>query len=89
MRSRYRRMTEFIGYLAALLATVAFVPQVTKTLRSRRTDDISLGMYALFCSGILLWLIYGFLMWSGPLIASNLATLILAGTVLVLKLKAG
>jgi len=86
---RWWRMTDLLGYTAAILATVAFVPQVTKTVRSRKTDDISVGMYILFCSGVALWLVYGLLVASGPLILSSFATLMLAGTVLVIKLKAG
>jgi MtN3 and saliva related transmembrane protein len=78
-----------VGYAAGCFATVAFVPQVVKTLKHRSTRDISLGMYALFCTGVGLWLIYGLLIASGPVIISNFVTLALAGTVLVLKLKHG
>ncbi|MBM5789081.1 MAG: hypothetical protein FJ071_04680, partial [Cyanobacteria bacterium M_DeepCast_200m_mx_001] len=44
-----------IGYTAATLTTVSFVPQALKTLRSGDTRGISLRMYLLFCSGIVLW----------------------------------
>ncbi len=79
-------MRESIGYLAGILSTLAFLPQVLKTLRDRSAKDISLGMYVLFCSGVTLWLLYALLISSWPLLISNLVTLILAGTVLVLKL---
>ena len=82
-------MSEIIGYLAGFLATVAFLPQVTKTVRDRSVKDISLGMYVLFCAGVSLWLLYGFLISSWPVIISNFVTLILSGTVLVLKIKHG
>lgn len=78
---------ETIGYLAGSLATIAFVPQILKTLKDGSTKDVSLGMYLLFCSGVALWLVYGFLISSWPVIVSNLVTLILSGTVLALKLK--
>ena len=78
-----------IGYMAGLLATVAFVPQVTKTMRERIAKDISLGMYVLFCVGVTLWLVYGFLIYSWPVIISNLASLILSATILALKIKHG
>ena len=82
-------MKDFVGYLAGILATLAFIPQVVKTLRSGRTGDISLGMYVMFCSGVGLWVVYGLLLSSGPLVISNLVTLTLAGTVLLMKLRIG
>ncbi|OUW28830.1 MAG: glutathione synthetase, partial [Cyanobacteria bacterium TMED177] len=50
---------ELVGYLAASLTTVSFFPQAVKTLRSGDTRSISLGMYALFTSGVALWALYG------------------------------
>ena len=82
-------MSEVIGYLAGFLATVAFLPQVAKTVRDRSVKDISLGMYVLFCAGVGLWLLYGLMISSWPIIISNLVTLVLSGTVLVLKIKHG
>ena len=80
-------MHDWVGYLAGTLATAAFLPQVIKTIRSGKTDDISLGMYLMFCSGVLLWIMYGLLLGALPIIISNAVTLALAGTVLFLKLK--
>jgi MtN3 and saliva related transmembrane protein len=82
-------LDDVVGYAAGVLATVAFVPQVAKTFRERRTHDISLEMYALFCAGVGLWLVYGLLIASWPVIVSNFVTLVLAGAVLVLKLRHG
>jgi len=82
-------ITQAIGYLAGLLATIAFLPQLAKTLREKSTKDVSLGMYVLFCAGVTLWLIYGLLISSWPVVISNLITLGLSGTVLVLKIKHG
>jgi MtN3 and saliva related transmembrane protein len=82
-------MDDLIGYAAGILGTAAFLPQVLKTVKSRRTQDISLGMYILFCSGVALWLIYGLRLGSMPVIAANAVTLALAGTVLVLKVRNG
>ena len=78
-----------VGYAAGFLDTAAFVPQVAKTFRERSTRDISLGMYVLFCSGVGLWLVYGLLIASWPVVASNFVTLVLAGAVLILKLTHG
>lgn len=80
---------EWIGYIAATLTTVAFVPQAVKTIRSRDTHGISLGMYATFTVGILFWLMYGFVLMSWPMIVSNIVTLGLSLTILTLKLRYG
>jgi MtN3 and saliva related transmembrane protein len=80
---------EYIGYLAGAIATLAFLPQVLKTLRVRRTQDISLAMYALLCLGVILWLLYGVLIHAWPVILSNLVTLILIGAVLAMKIRHG
>ena len=82
-------ITDSIGSAAATLTTISFIPQAWKVWRSRHTADISLGMYSLFTLGVALWLWYGLLMESWPIIAANSITLLLAGAVLVMKLKFG
>ncbi|MDO8813211.1 MAG: SemiSWEET transporter [Gallionella sp.] len=81
--------TDWIGSAAATLTTTAFIPQAWKVWRTRHTADISLGMYALFTLGVAMWLIYGILLESWPIIIANCITLLLAGLVLVMKLKFG
>jgi MtN3 and saliva related transmembrane protein len=78
---------EWTGYVAATLTTVAFVPQALKTIRSKDTRSISLGMYVVFTIGICFWLAYGFVLESWPMIVSNIVTLGLAGTILAMKLR--
>ncbi|MDE1898433.1 MAG: SemiSWEET family sugar transporter [Xanthomonadaceae bacterium] len=80
---------DWLGYIAATLTTAAFVPQALKTLRSRDTRALSLGMYLIFTVGIAFWLGYGLVLGSWPIILSNSLTLILAGIILVLKLRHG
>jgi MtN3 and saliva related transmembrane protein len=80
---------EWMGYLAALLTTVAFVPQALKTIRSRDTGGISLAMYVVFTIGIACWFGYGVWLGSWPMILSNIVTFVLAATILGLKLKHG
>lgn len=82
-------ITSSIGFIAAILTTVAFVPQVRKVWRTRSAKDVSLGMYTLFTLGVALWLAYGILIHSWPVILANVVTLVLAGMVLVMKLKFG
>ncbi len=81
--------TEIIGSLAAILTTTAFVPQVLQVWRTRHTKDISLAMYTLFTGGVTLWLAYGILLVAWPIIIANTITLLLASSVLILKLKFG
>ncbi len=82
-------MPDLLGYVAGILTTVAFLPQVIKTFRTRSTKDISLLMWVLLFTGVLCWLVYGFLLRSGPVIVANGVTLVLVGAVLALKLKNG
>lgn len=82
-------LTSTIGFIAAILTTVAFVPQILKIWRARSAKDVSLGMYTVFTLGVALWLVYGILIDSWPIIFANCVTLSLAGAVLVMKLKFG
>lgn len=75
-----------IGYPAAILTTVAFVPQAWKSWKTRDLSGISLPMYALFTLGVALWLGYGIAIGSPPVIAANSITLVLASVVLWLKI---
>ncbi|MBM4123277.1 MAG: hypothetical protein FJ249_11900 [Nitrospira sp.] len=77
----------YLGLLAGTLTTIAFVPQLLKTWKSRSAEDVSLGMLITFCTGVFLWLLYGFFIRSLPVILANAVTLLLAGTILVLKIK--
>jgi MtN3 and saliva related transmembrane protein len=78
---------EILGYTGAFLTTAAFFPQTYQTIKTRETKAISLAMYVMFTLGILLWLAYGILIESLPLIFSNSITFVMAATILVLKLK--
>jgi len=78
---------DLLGAAAGLLTTASFVPQVLKTLRTRQTRDISLTMWLAFCAGVLLWTVYGFLIEAWPVVITNIPTLVLAGTILVIKLR--
>lgn len=79
--------SELIGYPAAILTTVAFVPQAWKSWRTRDLSGISLPMYALFTLGVAFWLAYGLLIGSTPIVIGNGITLALAAVVLWLKLN--
>lgn len=79
-------LSELVGYPAAILTTVAFVPQAWKSWRTRDLSGISLPMYGMFTLGVALWLVYGLLIGSVPIVTGNGITLMLASVVLWLKL---
>ncbi len=79
--------TEAIGIAAACCTTFAFVPQIIHLLRTKSTDGISLRMYAVFNLGVLLWLVYGLLLHSLPIILANSVTIVLSGTILLMKVR--
>ena len=78
---------QLLGLAAGSLTTAAFFPQVIKTWKTRSAKDLSLGMFSLFCLGVLLWLIYGLIVRDVPVIAANMLTLLLASTLLFFKLR--
>jgi MtN3 and saliva related transmembrane protein len=82
-------MVEVVGSVAAFFTTIAFVPQVIQTWKSQHARDLSLGMFSMFTLGVLLWLVYGLLIGSWPIIIANIITAGLAGTILYFKLRFG
>src|ERR671916_2693751 len=78
-----------LGMVAGTCSTFAFVPQVLKIWREGDTHAISLRMYLMRVTGFVLWLWYGFVIGSAPIIIFNIVSLALGGTVLLLKLRAG
>jgi MtN3 and saliva related transmembrane protein len=82
-------LAELIGIVAGLLTTVAFLPQAVKIWRSKSAKDVSLAMFVCFCAGIVLWVIYGFMLGALPVILANVVTLCIASTILVFKIRYG
>ncbi|NBO81603.1 MAG: glutathione synthetase [Betaproteobacteria bacterium] len=75
-----------LGYVAAVLTTSSFFPQALKTLRTRDTSGISLGMYLMFTSGVVVWALFGLITGDGPVLVSNLITALPAGLILQRKI---
>ena len=71
-------LEEMIGAAAAILTTLSFIPQAIKVVRTRDTGAISLAMYALFTTGVMLWGVYGLLTWQWSIIIANGVTIVLA-----------
>ena len=82
-------LTHLIGLAAAFCTTIAFLPQVIRTWQTRSTKDLSLGMFLVLQTGVVLWLVYGLILHDLPLIAANGTTFLLSGTILYFKLRYG
>jgi MtN3 and saliva related transmembrane protein len=78
-----------LGLCAACCTTLSFLPQALRAWRTRSTTDISLKMFLLTVLGVVLWLAYGAFIRDVPLIVSNAVTLLLAGSILIMKLRFG
>jgi MtN3 and saliva related transmembrane protein len=80
---------DLVGYIAATLTTAAFLPQVVQVWKSKSTKDLALPTLLSFIAGVSMWLVYGLLVRSTPIIIANIATLVLNLMILRFKLKYG
>ena len=81
--------SDLLGYAAAALTTISFLPQVWRTFRTHDVSGISLRMYSVFTLGVAVWLAYGIVLEETPMIIANALTLVLACAVLVMRLRYG
>ena len=79
----------YIGLTAGVLTTISFLPQAVRAWKTKSTKDISLSMFLCFCTGVVLWVIYGFYTNNLPVFLANFVTFLLAFSILVCKLKYG
>jgi MtN3 and saliva related transmembrane protein len=79
--------TTLLGFVAGTLTTLSFLPQVHKALRTKRCDDLSMGMLLSFGAGVLLWMVYGFCLRAAPIIVANVVTLGLIVVLIILKAR--
>ena len=77
---------EIFGYFAAILTTSAFLPQLIKTIKTKKADDVSLTTLIMFIVGVFSWIIYGYKISSLPILIANLITLILNLFILISKI---
>lgn len=80
---------EWVGYLAASLTTLSFLPQAIQTIKTRDTESLSFGMYAMFTAGVFMWLIYGLFIENYAIIVANAVTFVLAAIILGFKVYNG
>ena len=76
---------ELLGFIAAGLGAISFLPQLIKIWRFRSVKDISTGMYVIYTFSVILWLIYGIIIKSAPIILAEILTLILVSAILTMK----
>jgi len=82
-------MIDLIGLLAGALTTIAFVPQLLKLYATKSGKDVSARMFLIFSTGVILWLVYGVLIRSAPIVIANSLTLLMSLVILALKLHYG
>ena len=80
-------LEDALGFIAGILTTTAFLPQALLAWRTRDLRGVSLPMYVIFTTGVALWLVYGILTESLPVIAANAVTLPTALLILALKIR--
>lgn len=78
--------SDLIGYVAATLTTSAFIPQALMTWKNKRAEGVSLSMYVILITGVILWLTYGIMLSAWPVIIANVITLFLTIFILVMKI---
>ncbi len=78
--------TEYIGYLGSLLTSITFIPQVYKSWQSKSVGDLSVWMILIVITSTIVWLVYGFLIHSGPVILANFVVLALSLLLFYFKL---
>ena len=79
--------TEILGFIAAIGTTGAFIPQAYKVYKTKKTEDLSLGTFILFSTGVLLWSIYGLVVGSLSIFLANSLTFLMALYILIMKIK--
>ena len=77
---------ELFGYFAAISTTLAFLPQLVKTLKTKKAEDVSLITLIMFLTGVFSWIIYGYKISSAPILIANVITFILNLLILFFKI---
>ena len=80
---------DFLGYFAGILVVMSLLPQTIKSWRTKSTRDISLLRYVIYVFGLILWVSYAVVIENGPVAVMNTIGLVLACSILCLKLMYG
>jgi len=78
-----------IGFLAALICSISMAPQVVKIHKTKKTDDLSLWAFTVLATGLFLWLVYGLLIRSMPVILGNAVGFTFTLYIIIMKIRHG
>lgn len=78
---------ELIGFAAAFLTTIAFIPQVVQVWKSKSVEGLSLTTYIIFIIGVFLWFLYGLSIGSLSMIIANFITVLLSSVIIYFIIK--
>lgn len=81
-----QQLIENIGYVGSILSSITFIPQVYKSWKSKSVGDLSFTMVLIVVSSTIVWLTYGYLISSGPVLVANTVVLLLTLVLLYFKL---
>lgn len=82
-------MIEYFGYFAGCLTVASFLPQVIRTWKTKQVRDLHLGMFTLLVTASALWVIYGVIIGSWPVILTNVGMVVLNGSIAIAKVRFG
>ena len=87
LQSSSMNWTQIIGLAAGVLTASSLIPQVVKTWKEKKAEDVSLLMLVILLSGIVLWIVYGIKREDLPIIATNSVSLLVNSIMIVLRIK--
>ncbi|MCX5686746.1 MAG: SemiSWEET transporter [Candidatus Omnitrophica bacterium] len=76
-----------VGLIAGAMTTISFLPQAARIYKTRHTSDLSLPTYIVLLAGVFLWLCYGVMVKSYPIIIANAVTMAIGSYILAMKVK--
>ena len=82
-------MADLIGFMAAVICSISMTPQVIKIYRTKKTQDLSLGAFSVLATGLFLWLVYGLLIHSIPIVAGNAIGVSITLYIIIMKILHG
>lgn len=80
---------DILGYIAGILVVISLLPQTIKSWKTKSTGDLSLWRYIIYITGLILWITYAIVIKNGPVAVMNTIGLVLASSIMFLKLKYG
>jgi MtN3 and saliva related transmembrane protein len=76
-----------VGLIAGALTVISFLPQVLRIYKTKHARDISMTMWVIFLASTVLWIVYGVLTNSIPVIAANIIICALCSSIIIMKIR--